>query len=305
MRKPRFLISFRTEQNYYQKLNATVAEEVGLRLGVDVQVHYANNDAITQSEQLLSAIQSTSSDSRPDGILCAPVGTTLVRVAREAAARGIAWALLSREADYLKELRRSYQVPIFSVSVDQEEIGRIQGRQIAALLPEGGLVLCILGPTGSPVGEQRLKSMLSTKPANVQVRTLTGDWSEESAYNSVARWLQLRTSQEIPVTLIAGQNDDMAVGAKKAFKDHTTAMHRSRWTSLPYIGCDCCPGAGEEWVRSGLLTASVISPPVAGSALEMLVRAMQDKLQPPEHTMVAPSSYPAIERLSSLPKKPI
>jgi len=299
MKKLKFLISLRMEGNPYQTQHAATAEQVAQRLGVDLQVQYANNDAITQSEQLLNAIQSPK-ESRPDGIICAPVGTTLMRVARCAAESGIAWALVNRDGDYITELRRAYKVPVFSVTVDQNEIGRIQGRQFSAILPEGGLVLYLIGPSGSSIGDQRLTAMQSAKSANIQVRTLTGDWTEEGGYKAVSRWLQLRTSHETPATLVAGQNDDMAIGARRAFEDQTSREHRARWMSLPYIGCDCCPGAGLEWVRTGLLAASIVNPPTGGLALDMMVRAIRTPSQPPECTTVDPVSYPAVEKLAKV-----
>ena len=296
MKKLKFLIALRAEDNPFQKLQEGCARQAAQRLGIDVEVRYAGNDAITQSEQLLKAIQGPES-ARPNGIVCAPVGTTLVRVAQQAATAGIGWALLNREGDYIPELRRTTQVPIFAVTVDQGEIGRIQGRQIAALLPEGGMVLCIIGSAGGNIADHRLNWMQTTKPANVQVRTLSGNWSEESGYKAVTRWLQLKTAHETPVTLIAGQNDDMAMGARRAFEEQTSGQQRERWLSLPYIGCDCCPGAGLGWVRQGLLTASVVNPPTAGIAVEQMTQALRTHKQPAERTCANPDSEPSLERL--------
>src|SRR5579859_3586067 len=149
MKKLRFLISRIMEENHYQKLHATAVQDVALRLGVEVQIVYAGKDPITQTEQLLNAIQSSSKESRPDGIVRTPVGTSLMQVARQAAKMGIAWGLLNREGDYIGELRASSQAPIFAITIDQAEIGRIQGRQVGALLPHGGMVLYLLGPTRS------------------------------------------------------------------------------------------------------------------------------------------------------------
>jgi hypothetical protein len=69
---------------------------------------------------------------------------------------------------------------------------------------------------------------------------------------------------------------------------------------LPYIGCDCCPGAGLEWVRTGLLTASIINPPTGGLALDMMVQAIKTQLPPPECTTVDPVSYPVMENLEKI-----
>ena len=210
---------------------------------------------------------------------------------------GIGWAVLNREVDYLPDLRKRFQVPVFSVSVDQEEVGKIQGAQIASLLPDGGLVLYIQGPAVNPAVQVRASGMYSTKPAHIQVRALRGRWTEESGYETVTSWLRLSTSHQTPISLVASQNDAMALGARKAFEQHTAGAERDMWTKLPFTGCDACPGKGQEWVRKGLLSASVAIPPTADLALELFVRHLQSGTQPVETTLLQPSSFPAIDKL--------
>jgi ABC-type sugar transport system substrate-binding protein len=151
MKKMRFVVSLVTHDNDYQLEQAAAAEEAARRLGVGVQIMYAENDSITQSQQLLKVIQSDA-DSHPDGIIFEPVGgTALPQVAKAACAAGIGWVVLNRDAEYISELRRSCRAPIFSVSSDHKEIGRIQGKQFQALLPEGGSALTFRGrPKASP-----------------------------------------------------------------------------------------------------------------------------------------------------------
>src|SRR5438445_4415336 len=149
MKKLNFLLSLTTTDNDYQIEQAAAAEEAARRLGADVQIVHADNDSIAQSQQLLKVIQSRS-DAHPDGIIFEPVGgTALPQVARAAAASGIAWVVLNREVEYISELRTLYKLPVFSISSDHEQIGRIQGEQIKALLPRTGNVLLIQGPTES------------------------------------------------------------------------------------------------------------------------------------------------------------
>src|ERR1700687_4566679 len=146
MKKLRFLLSLTTDVNDYQIEQAQSAEVAARKLGVEVQTVYADNDAITQSTQVLKAIQSAET-LRPDAIIFEPVGgTALPQVARAAVTAGIGWAVLNREATYIAELRRTWKTPIFCVSNDHIEIGRIQARQFAALLPKGGNVLYVQGP---------------------------------------------------------------------------------------------------------------------------------------------------------------
>ena len=160
------------------------------------------------------------------------------------------------------------------------------------------MILYIQGPSVNSNVQARITGMHSTKPDNVQLRTLRGQWTQESGYEAVASWLRLSTSRQTPITLVAAQNDNMALGARKAFEQNTSGAERERWSHLLYTGCDACPGKGQEWVHKGLLSASIVMPPTAGLALEMFARFLSGGSLPPERTMVTPVSYPEIEKLS-------
>src|SRR5215470_15616098 len=116
--------------------------------------------------------------------------------------------------------------------------------------------------------------MQETRPANIQLTMLKGQWTEESSQRAVRSWLKLTTSQKATIDLIGAQDDSMAVGARKAFEE-LSELERERWLKLPFLGCDGLPKTGQSWVRSGLLTATVFVPPNAGQALSMLVDALQ------------------------------
>ena len=99
----RFVVSLTNNDNDYQIEQATAAREAARRLGVEVEIVHANNDPVEQSQQILRAIQSSSAGKRPDAIVVEPLGTSLPQAARAAAAAGIGWALLNRDADYIGE----------------------------------------------------------------------------------------------------------------------------------------------------------------------------------------------------------
>jgi ribose transport system substrate-binding protein len=296
LKKLRFLVSLRKHESSYQRQNAAAAAEAAGRLGVDAEIVYTSSDGLEQSDRLLKAIHS--SGQRPDAILCAPAGTTMMQVARSAAAAGIGWAILSREVPYIEELRRAYPAPMFSVRIDHKEVGRIQARQIAAILPQGGVVLLVAGPSGHPNTEERMSSLQAARPANVQLKTLSADWTQQGAYKAVARWLRLRGAHDAPVNLVAAQNDEMAIGARQALQKEVSALEAEWWMGLPYLGSVCCPDTGPEWIRQGLLTASILNPSTADVAMQMMVRAIQTKTQPPERTLLAPTSNPPLEALA-------
>ena len=297
MDKLRILVSLTTDDNDYQIEQAQSAEQMARKLGVEIQIVYADNDAITQSTQILKAIQSDENQ-RPNAIVFEPVGgTALPQVARAAASAGVGWAVLNRDANYIPELRKSSSAPFFGVTSDHLEIGRIQGRQFAALLPQGGSILYVQGPAENSAAKERTTGMQETKPSNIHVILLRAQWTEESAQRAVRSWLKLSTSQRAAIDLIGAQDDSMAIGARKAFEELTNESERERWLKLPFTGCDGLPKTGEAWVRTGVLAATVFVPPNTGMAIEMLFDAIQKGKKPAERALTVPVSIPTLDQL--------
>jgi ABC-type sugar transport system substrate-binding protein len=286
MKNLRFVVSLITVDNDYQVEQAKSAEEVARRLGVELEIIFADGDAIKQSQQLLKIIQADSAE-RPDAIVMEPAGgTALPVVARAAASAKIGWAVLNRETDY--------------VSADHVAIGRIQGQQFAALLPKGGSVLYIQGPSASSVSHQRAAGMYEAKPGNITAKILkSANWTEAGGYQAASAWLRLSTSHKEPIELVACQNDAIAIGAKKAFREHTTETERATRVEPRFTGVDGLPGTGQEWVRRGLLAATVIVPAVTVPALELLVAAMRMGSPTPESSLISSESYPDLTALGA------
>jgi len=297
MKKLRFLLSLTNDDNDYQIEQSAAAQLAARKLGIELEIVHAANDGIVQSQQLLNRIQSSTA-ALPDAIILEPAGSTaLPHVARAAAAAGIGWVVLNRAVEYVAELRRTYHVPVFTLTADHEEIGRIQGRQLVALLPDGGSALYIQGPTEHLAAKQRHFGLLETKPENLQLRVLKAHWTEASAYKAVSSWLKLSTARDMQIDAVCAQDDSMALGARKAIEE-CPHIQREGWLKVPFLGCDGLPKTGQEWVRRNLLTATVFSPPNADQAIEMMLKAIETGAQPSERTFTVAKSIPPIEALA-------
>ena len=113
MKRLRVVVSLITQDNDFQVEQAAAAEDAARKLGVDVEILYADSDSIQQSQQVLSFVQAKP-ESRPDGIILEPVGgPALPQVARAAVAENIAWVVLNRDIGYVKELRNKFSAPFF------------------------------------------------------------------------------------------------------------------------------------------------------------------------------------------------
>ena len=246
----------------------------------------------------------SSSGPRPDAILVEPLTSTgLVKVAEAAVAAGVAWVLLNSSADYIDQLRVKTKLPVFAVTRDHGEIGRIQGSQFEALLPNGGTVLYIQGPNTSAAASQRTIGAESTRPANIQMRGLRSQWTEQSAQAAVSSWLRLSTSRPGSIDLVGCQYDGIARGARQAFQEISSAEDRAHWLSLPFTGVDGLADEGLQWVDRGELSATVVAPITTQVAVEALVKAMLTGTQPPPVTLLDLKSYPSLDKLSELGKK--
>ena len=287
----------------YLRAQKAAAQVVADRLGVQLEMVSAEMDPVAQGQQLLNLVQSRTSQ-KLDGILVEPVSAVgLPRVAEAAVAAGIAWVVSNAEVDYVATLRRNSKVPVFVVSQNHLEVGRIQGRQIGAILPNGGSVLYLRGPAMSWWATKRSEGLESTKPKNVEVKTLkVGGSTLESAYNTVCSWLSLSKARSESLQLIVSQNTDFIDGADKAFETNTSPPQRAKWLAIPHAGVGVSDRS-RPLVDQRQWCAAVVTSLTMDRALEMLVRAMTDGLLPPEQTLVDAYSYPHVEELAKAHKR--
>src|ERR1700676_499304 len=114
MKKMRVVVALPND-NAYQHEQALVAKATGDQLGIELQILKANDDSITQSQQLLEIIQSRAE--RPAALIVEPVTAIgLRRVAEAAIGAGIAWVISNSDVEYVKELRKASKLPIFIVT---------------------------------------------------------------------------------------------------------------------------------------------------------------------------------------------
>jgi ABC-type sugar transport system substrate-binding protein len=293
--KPKVVVSLLTSAQEFQLMQAADARAAGPRTGLEVEVVFAENNAIQQIHQLYSFIHLPEGQ-RPAAILVEAVSSDgMERVARNALKAGITWVVQQWRAEYVATLRaEKHKAPIITVAVDEEEIGTIQARQIRALLPRGGGLVLLQGPSDSTTVTRRRDSLMrGLKDSGVELTTaLQGDWTAKSAEAAVTSWLRLKSTEGLRVDAVVSQNDSMASGARDAVK-----ALRSDWTRLPFIGCDGLPEGGRRMVASGDLAATVIKPTTTGAAVELVARMLRGQPAPPE-VALHPESHPPLEELS-------
>jgi len=296
MRDLRIVVSLPND-NAYQHEQGVIARATGGQLGLNVEVLHANDDAITQSQQILGLVQA-GAGKKPAAIIVEPVtANALKRVAEEAVSAGIAWVVSNSEVDYVKALRAGSKVPVFVVSQGQYEIGRVQGKQITALLPKGGNVLLIEGPSMSSVTKQRREGMESARAKEVQVATLRSKFNEESAFQSVAAWLKLATSRAEKYDLVVGQTHELALGARKALLALGDEEQKRKWMEKKFLGIGVANQV-KPLVDKRTLTAAVVTSVTMQVAMSLLVRAIDTKSPVPEVNIVDVSSYPGLDALA-------
>ncbi len=210
MKTLKVVLGLTMRENDFQQQHASVAQATAQRLGIELVVVYGENDAIAQTKQLLALIRGAD---RPDAVIVEPIGTGMLPVATAAVGAGVGWIVLSRKEDYLLPLREKASVSIGSFATDNLEVGRIQGRQFAALLPAGGVLLYIEGPATDPA-KLRRQGLEETLPGNIELRTAAGRWTEISGHQAMSSRLRMGGATSPGIDVIGCQNDAMASGGR-------------------------------------------------------------------------------------------
>ncbi len=189
---------------------------------------------------------------------------------------------------------RRHGQPLGTVSVDYEQLGRIQARQIATLLPAGGTVLHVTGPQRSPSVADRSAGMRAHLPVNVTVHeALALGWFEADGTNAFQGWYGLRQRRLPSVAVIAAHADELAIGARQASLAVPDAQHREQFAQVRLLGMEACPAYGRALVDAGRLDASVVAPATTSAAIASLAKFWQTGVPLTGRALAAaPEPYP-------------
>jgi ABC-type sugar transport system substrate-binding protein len=285
----------------YQELLRQECLQASLKHGFQVRCYCADNDPKKQADQIESCLAEPPRQ-RPNVMLISPVREgALLTAAHNATRAGVGWVLLNRWNDYLSVLRSEFpDLPIFCVSADQYEIGRIQARQFRALLPHGGKLVYIRGPLGTSSVMRRFAGV-EQGLANTSIRmfTVNSDWTTEGGERAMSEWIGMFRGQELPAFVVGAQNDCMGMGAHRAL----ARVPRPGWGRggrFVVTGCDGSPAFGRRLASEGKLAATVIIPVVAARAIAEIAAMRRGGGRPSAEILLSPSSYPPLDDLARL-----
>ena len=287
----------------YQQLIKRDCLEAAARHGVAVEVFSVDGDAVQQAKQIDSCL-SRAPETRPNVLLVYPVReSALLASAHHAARLGVGFVLLGRWSGYLGDLRREYPtLPIFSVAADQVEIGRIQGRQLRAMLPRGGELICIRGPLGISSATRRFEGLRQALAStSFNLFSVNSDWTEAGGESAMKEWLQIFGTRALPAFGVAAQNDAMAMGARRALIEWAQVRSGFSTARVPIVGCDGTPTFGQRLTRQKEISATVIMPPTAGKAVEdIAAMVVSGRPRPEAEVTLGPSSFPDLDAIGWL-----
>ena len=170
------------------------------------------------------------------------------------------------------------------ISADNYEMGRQMGQYIAGQLHGSGRVLEVKGLKGSSPALERHKGFsdaIAAYPGITLVASLQGDWTEESGYKAV-RDYQGDLSN---IDFVFGQNDRMAVGARRAMADAAPGTDMK----TRFCGIDGLPGkdGGIDCVQKGILDATYIYPTRGDLLLQLAMDILEGRPYERENRMEA------------------
>jgi ABC-type sugar transport system substrate-binding protein len=290
--KQTVVVALLSADQEFQRLQAEDARSAASASGLKTEIVFAEDSAIIQIQQLYKFVHRPPAE-RPLAIVVETItGEGLERVARAATQAGIGWVIVNRRVPYLDTLRKEYPaLPIGAITTEQVEVGRIQARQILALLPHGRRnVLYVTGPPDTSAAKERLQGVNEgLQASSVQLRLLEGQWTEASGQHVVERWLRMNPSEEARPALVACQNDAMALGARRALRARRDTPELAQ---VAVTGVDGLLQGGRAQVDAGELAATVVTPSNGAPAMHLIAQFVSTGRPLPAQTVLKPESYP-------------
>jgi ribose transport system substrate-binding protein len=262
----------RGEVNHFQLLQEETAVNEGRRLDMDVEVAFA--PGFDQLRTLKRRLLDTATG-LIDAVVTEPANTASMDMILNELKGKLGLLILSAWGPSIELAASSWGegLPIGSVGTNHTKVGEIQGRQIKALLPEGGRILYVGGPLRSSAAQQRLEGLKSQLTVNIQVEEISaGQWTESDGIVAFNDWYRVAKARNPVVSVIAAGNDELALGARRACEALPNPQHRDALLKAKFVGVDACPTFGQKLISERVFAASVLTPANTGLALGHLHR---------------------------------
>jgi ABC-type sugar transport system substrate-binding protein len=215
--------------------------------------------------------------------------------------KGVGLIMLNHgREDVVMALRARYpKLPVTLVAIDNVAFGRMQGRQLRALVPKGGTVLCVRGNPFDTACRDRTSGLQQELPSvsDLTLEEIDARWDADLAEPGVHKWVTSPTRRQRPLHAVVSQNDHMGQAARQALLRAADELGRPELKQVPILGGDGLPEYGLRWVKEGILTATVCVTLPGKAAVEQLAGYWRDKSPLPALTKLPVRSYPELDTL--------
>jgi ABC-type sugar transport system substrate-binding protein len=282
-------------------------EAAAAEANIEVQVFDAENTAAKQAQDLVRFGHEHAG--RRACVLVVPqrdpvdVGAiesdATFRLAGRVMAAGVGWITINHgREDMIPPLHAEFPgVPAALVAVDNVDFGRMQARQLRCLLPYGGTALLVRGDPSDSACRGRSSGLTDElRQSRIVIEEVDGRWETEVAEPAVYRWMASPLHGG-KVAAVVGQNDHMALGARRALVRAASDLRRPELAAVPVLGGDGIAQYGRLWVDEGTLTSTVQATLPGRPAIEQLARFWRQGTALPPVTRLRVTSYPPLDRL--------
>lgn len=251
-------------ESEWRTANTASIKETADLLGVDLKF----SDAQQKQENQIAAIRSYIAEG-VDVIGFSPVVETgWETVLQEAKDAGIPVIMVDRRADVPRDLYATY------LGSDFVEEGRKAGNEMNTLLPEGGVIVELVGTVGSAPANDRYSGFRETLNDNIEIiDSQSGDFTRAKGKEVMEAFLKNYGDQ---IVGLYAHNDDMAIGAIQAIEEYGLEPG----VDIKIVSIDAVRGAFEAMI-DGKLNVTVECNPLLGPQFyDLALRAVNGEQLP-------------------------
>jgi len=222
-------------------------------------------------------------------------------VVREAAAAGIHFVFLNAVEDDLGAVRREFPaVSVVTVCPDEVETGRVQGRQMRALVPAGAACSTSRATAQPRFARAHGGMEEATAGAPFEVVLAGGDWSPAFAGRTVREWLRFAVGGRRPYRPRLLPERPHGGWRPRGARRRGRGVRKARDRAHPRGRLRRSPGDRAEDGARGRLVATVVLPRVAGPAVEEVAALLARSVRPAPVIAHAAASFPPLDELTPI-----